>query len=167
MSFAAVAAIASVVSAGASIKQGMDNKKAQKQQLAAARDANEITRQAEAKRQQIADLQAARQRRQAVREAQERRAQVVAGAEQAGASGSSGLSGATGSIQTQASENLSFLDQTAMLSSQAASLFGEARAIQNTPIFADTTGQMVAGLAGSVGTFAKGREGTKLSDLFS
>ena len=165
MSFFAIAAIASVISAGAAVKQGIDNKKAQQKQLRAAEESNRLTAEADKKRQQIADLQAARQRRQAVREAQERRAQVVAGAEQAGAAGSSGLSGATGSIQTQVSENLSFLDQTSQLSSQAASLFGEARAIQNTPIFADNIGQMIGGVSGSIGTFASGRTGN-LSDLF-
>lgn len=172
---AAFSTIATVVSAAAavggvasSIQQGKANKKAQAQQLEAAERSNKLREEAEKKQREIADLQAARQRREAARQAQERRAQIVASAEQAGVSGSSGVSGATGSVQTQAASNLSFLDQTSRLSSQAAELFGDARTISNTPIFADTSWATAGSVFNAVGTFAAGRSGMtgSITDLF-
>jgi len=158
--FSSIALAAVAVSSVASVAQGIQNARAQKKQAAAAAEANRLREAAEKKQQEIADLQAARQRRQAAREAQQRRAQIVAAGEQAGAAGSSGLAGAVGSVQTQAAVNMSFLDQTAMLSSQASSLFGEARTIANTPIYANQTWGHIAGLAGTVGVIAGSRSGS-------
>lgn len=83
----AIMAIASVVSAGAGIKQAHDTKEAQE-------EANEIQRGKEIH----ADLQASRKR---AKEARIARARVQQGAEATGTTGSSGELGALSSLQTQ------------------------------------------------------------------
>lgn len=109
---ATVAAIAAVVGAGAAVagtiisaKQQANAAKVQKQQR---------------------NLEASRRRRSAVREARIARGQVVNQAAITGTSGSSAEAGALGSISSQLSSNLSFLDQAVGLGDQLAGFQGAA-----------------------------------------
>ena len=101
-----------VVATGASIYQGQQSQKAQTKAL-------------NFQRQQSA-LQSAMQKRQAIRQAR-----IVAGAStqmanNTGAANSSSAEGAYGSIQSQLSGNLSFLDQNQTLADQASVQLGKA-----------------------------------------
>jgi len=109
----AVASLAvSAVGVGASIYQG---KKAAKQNAAAI----------ELQRQQ-ANLQNARQKRDAVRASRLAFANAQAAAENQNVSGSSSAEGGQGSIVSQLSDNLSFLDQYGLMTDQAQMHLGKA-----------------------------------------
>lgn len=126
------------------------------------REANKLRREAEKKEEKAANLRALRAKRAAVREAQRRRADVTSGAVVAGAAapGGSALPGARGSISTQLTQNLSFLDQSLAFSTQAARLLGRSSDIANKP--AGTTGKSLAAFGG---TIFGGRE--VISDFFA
>ena len=113
------------------IKQSQSAQAQQKKQF---NESQALQKEGAAKQQQLADLQTVRAKRQAVREAQIRRADITNAAEQTGGAGSSSLSGATGSVVTQASSAVSFLDTANQLHSQASTLFGEASEVANRPI---------------------------------
>ena len=64
-------------------------------------------------------LEQAREKRRQIRQARIQRAAVEQTAENRGLAGGSAVAGATSSIQSQLGTNMSFLDQSAQLSSQA------------------------------------------------
>jgi len=141
-----IAGIGLALTVVGTIKQQSAARKAGKRQD----EANRLTREAEKKQQQINDLQTLRAKRAAAREAQIRRANVISGATVAGAAaaGGSTVPGATGSITSQLTTNLSFLDRASHLNTQTVALLGQASELrsQATP----TTGAAIANLGGTI-----------------
>ena len=129
------------------IKQQQSAQSQQKKQF---EQSSALTREANAKQQQIADLQSVRARRAAAREAQIRKAEVISAGEQRGGSGSSSVVGSAASLTTQAGANVSFLDESGQLGSQAATLFGQAQEVAGRPIQINPIAGAVSSLAGTV-----------------
>lgn len=96
----AIGIIGLLVAGGAAIASRRSQKKARKFQ-----------EKGQLAQRNIADLQNARSRRQQLVQARRARAQIIAQGENAGIGGGSQVSGAVGSVQTQAAENVSFLNQ--------------------------------------------------------
>lgn len=113
---AAVAATAMVVGTAASIKN-------QKKSVRLQREAQRFERQKN-------QLQEARQRTNMIKESRAARANVTQSAENQGVADTSAAQGGQGSIQSQVSSNLSFLDQYGMLSDQASSKMNSAMGAQ-------------------------------------
>lgn len=109
---ATVAAIAAVVGAGAAIAGTVISARAR-------------SKAAKIQKQQR-NLEANRRRREAVRNARIARGGVINAAALSGLSGSSAEAGATGSITSQLSSNLSFLDQQVGLGNELAEQQGKA-----------------------------------------
>ena len=130
--------------------------KAQKKGQAQARrqfdESQALRRQAEEKQQKVADLQTLRAKRSAAREAQARRADVTSAATARGAAalGGSALPGARGSITSQLTSSLSFLDRANQLNTQTVSLLGRASEIGNAPVFTSSLGRSIAGFGGTL-----------------
>ena len=157
MAAASTLAIAGLVVSAVGTGIGyMQQQKAQKQQEKQFKESSAEAARGRAAEKQLADLQTVRAKRAAAREAQIRRADIQSGAEATGASGSSSARGATGSVTTQGSSNISFLDQANKLNSTAATAFGNAQEISRRPIFTNDTFGSATKLLG--GTLFAGRE---------
>ena len=96
----AIAAVGLVVAVGGGIMQHKEASKARK--------SNEKAQKAQGN---IADLQNAKSRRQQLVQSRRARAQAISQGENAGIGGGSQVAGVTGSIETQAATNVSFLNQ--------------------------------------------------------
>lgn len=103
-----ITAVVAGIGAAASVAGTISQIKAQKSQRKAAR--------AQAR---IAELQRSRERRDTIRRARIARAQIESQVGSAGLLASSTAIGGTGSIQSQLASNLSFLDQTGALNTEA------------------------------------------------
>ena len=153
---AAFSSIIAVIGLGLTIVgtvvQQQAQKKSQKQAQRQFDESNRLQRQAEEKQQKIADLQTLRAKRAAAREAQIRRADVTSAATSRGAAAAGGtaLPGARGSITSQISSNLSFLDRVNQLNTQTVALLGSAAEIGGQPIFTSSTGSTIAGFGGTL-----------------
>lgn len=101
---AAGALVVGVISAGVAIDQENKSQDAQKK-------AAKVSR-------RQADLQNAKQRRQQIAKSRRLRAQAIAQTEAGGVSGSSVQQGVVGSLKTQESSNISFLNQLQSLDKQ-------------------------------------------------
>lgn len=88
---------------------------------------NKLSQQANATQRQQADLQNVRSQRDQVRASRLALAQSQSAAENQGVGGSSSAQGGQGSIISQLSDNLSFLDQYGKLSDQASETLGKAQ----------------------------------------
>lgn len=130
------------------VVQMQAQKSAQKKAAARAREAAELQRKAQEKQQKVEDLRALRARRAAVREAQIKRAETISAGERQGASGSSAVQGGAGSVTSQLGANLSFLDQTQLLTKQAGVLFGQAQEVANRPIKTSNFGSIISAVGG-------------------
>ncbi len=140
---AAVAVGVGAIATGFSIYSAQKAAGAYAQGAAAQREANKFQR-------QQADLQAARQKRDSIRQTRIAMASVQQGAENQGVSGSSAAIGGQGSIQSQGTSNLSFLDQYNQLSDAASEALGKASIFQSkgNQYSADAqSGSAIAGLA--------------------
>jgi len=134
------------------VTQQQSASKARKQASRQFQRSNELKRQAEAKQQKVADLQTLRAKRVAAREAQGRRADVTSAATVRGAAapGGTALPGARGSITSQLTSNLSFLDRANQLNTQTVALLGQSAEVGGAPIFTSQTGAAIAGLGGTI-----------------
>lgn len=103
-----IAAVGATVAAGATVASAVEAGKARKQ-----------SKKQYAYERQLATNRAARERTQAIREARLTQGAVLQAAENSGAGGSSAALGALGSIQTQLSSKLSFLDTNQKLADLA------------------------------------------------
>ena len=120
-------------------------------QFVATQKAEDKTEEANEAQQRSASLKNARARRQQVAAARRARAATVAQGEAGGISGSSAVAGATGSVQSQASSNIGFLNQLETLDRQRLS----AQNAASRNLTRASTFQAVGGLAQS----GAGREG--------
>ena len=138
-----------VVAAGAGVASVVQGKKAAK-----AEEKSQETQQ------KINDLKTARERRSQVRQARAQRSEIVAGSGAGGTLQSSSSISAAGNVGTQLGSNLSFIDQTQKLSSQA-SIFNiqAAKASSNA-----TLAKTVAGAG--VATFKQAGGVEKLDEFF-
>ena len=151
-----LAIIGLVLSATGLVLGKVEQKKAGKR----AKESNKLRREAEEKSTRLAELQNLRAKRATAREAQARRADITSAGVAQNAVGSSAVQGSRGSVQTQLASNLSFLDTSNSLNTQATRLFGQAQEVANRP--AGTLGRSLASFGGTI--FA-GRE--EISDFFS
>ena len=148
---ATITAVAGATAAvGGAALQQVEAGKAREQQQEQFDEGNRLRRAGEAQKKKVADLNLVRAKRQEVRQKQIQRAEITSSAEKSGAADSSSYSGALGSVQTQGSVNLSFLDQSFALDQQASSLFGQASQIERKPIFESTVGSSIASLGSTV-----------------
>ncbi len=91
---------------------------------------------------QLASNRAAKERRDMIRAARVAKGNLVQGVENMGAGGTSAALGALGSIESQLSANLSFLDTSQKLSDQASVAAGQANIFTSKA----NTAQAIAGL---------------------
>ena len=113
-----------------------------------AKESNKLRREAEEKSTRIAELQNLRAKRATAREAQAKRADITSAGVAQGAEGSSAVQGSQGSVQTQLASNLSFLDRSLALNTQAAKLFGQAQDLSSKPT--GTFGRSIASFGGTI-----------------
>lgn len=135
MAVTAIVAGAAVVGAGASVVSMQNQKKAAKQQRRAA----ELQRQRDRAAQQ-------RQRAAAIRETRLAAARARQAAANQGVGGSSGAQGGVGSIISQGTANISFLDQGMRVGDQISERLGRAAQYRQRA----QTAQAVGGLASQV-----------------
>ena len=150
MSPTTIAVIGLVLSAVGTASSFISAKKAQKTSKSQFEESNRLRREAEEKSKRLADLQTLRAKRAAAREAQARRADVLSSATVQGAGTSTAVTGARGSIATQLSTNLSFLDRANQLQTQTVALLGQAGEAAARPIFTSTIGASIAGFGGTI-----------------
>lgn len=134
VTMAVIGAVAAVGSAYMSYRQGKEQKKAIRAQ------------------QRQADIANARERRFAVRNARIARASIESQAATTGLVGSSAAAASMANVQGRLGENLSFLDQNAMLSAQAS------RANENAATWGSRAATL--GAIGSAATMVGGYFGT-------
>ena len=141
-----------IFSAVGTVTSFLAEKKAAKQAKSQANRANELAAEAEAKQQKIANLSTLRAKRAAAREAQIGRADITSGATTQGANaeGSSAVPGARGSVTSQLTSNLSFLDRANQFNRQTVALLGEARTVANQPVTISGLGAGISGLGGTI-----------------
>lgn len=139
-----IAIIGLVLSATGLVMGYMEQKKAGKRADAS----NKLRREAEEKSEQVANLQNLRAKRAAAREAQAKRADITSTGVAQNVVGSSAVRGSRGSVSTQLSSNLSFLDNSLRTNTQATRLFGEAQDLANQP--GSTLGKSLASFGGTV-----------------
>ncbi len=141
-----------IFSAVGTVTSFLAEKKAAKQAKSQANRANELAAEAEAKQQKIANLSTLRAKRAAAREAQIRRADITSGATTQGANaeGSSAVPGARGSVTSQLTSNLSFLDRTNQFNRQTVALLAEARTVANQPVTVSGLGAGITGVGGTI-----------------
>lgn len=159
IAFAIAGLVLSVVGTAVQFQSAKKARKQAKRQFA---ESNALRRQAEEKQQKVADLQTLRAKRATAREAQRTRADIIQGAvtRGAGATGGSTVPGARGSITSQLTSNLSFLDRANQLNTQTVALLGQAAEV-NASIFTSTIGSSIAGFGGTIFDNSE-----KLSSLF-
>jgi uncharacterized protein HemX len=131
----AVAAVATAAAIGGTVYSVSQQRKAAKAQARAS-----------ALDRQRMNLQSARERRDAIKAARQAYAASQTAAANQGASGTSGAEGALGSIMSQATTNLSFLDRYNVLTDQASEAIGQANSAQSRA----ATGGAIAELGWSV-----------------
>lgn len=119
-----IGAVAAVVGAGAAVVGTINSANAEKK-------ANAAQQQSIAMERQKTQLQSMRQRMDAIRTARDAYANTQQAAENQGVSSSSAAQGGQGSIFSQMTGNLSFLDQYGFLSDQSAKFIGQAQNYQS------------------------------------
>ena len=101
------------------------------------------------------NLQSARERRDAIKASRQAYAQSTQNAENQGASMTSSSIGGLGSIQSQLSSNLSFLDQFNTLTDQASVQIGIANKYTSRAQTAEAIGGLANTVAGNSNTISK------------
>jgi hypothetical protein len=141
-------AVVSAVSTGVSVVSGVMGAQQQKKAAKA--------------QQRQAELKNAREKRDAIRQYRVAAAMALQGAENQGAASTSASMGGLGSIQSQLTDNMSFLDQYGTLSDQASGALGKAAQLNSVSDF----GTAIGSLSWKGATSLDPDLGTKIKKIF-